>query len=59
MKKGDFIIYDPVGMLKKIAEETKKAKKVARSRNHKRKAAQNVRYRSKFPNQRRRNRRSV
>lgn len=44
MKKGDFIIYDPVGMLKKIAEETKKAKKVARARNHKRKAAQNVRY---------------
>lgn len=39
MKKGDFIIYDPVGMLKKIAEETKKAKKVARARNHKRKAA--------------------
>ena len=29
MKKGDFIIYDPVGMLKKIAEETKKAKQEA------------------------------
>lgn len=26
MKKGDFIIYDPVGMLKKIAEEAEKAK---------------------------------
>ena len=26
MKKGDFIIYDPVGMLKKIAAETEKAK---------------------------------
>lgn len=24
MKKGDFIVYDPVGMLKKIAEETEK-----------------------------------
>ena len=29
MKKGDFIIYDPVGMLKKIAEEAKKAKQEA------------------------------
>ena len=29
MKKGDFIIYDPVGMLKKIAEETEKAKQEA------------------------------
>ena len=26
MKKGDFIIYDPVGMLKKIAAEAEKAK---------------------------------
>ena len=26
MNKGDFIIYDPVGMLKKIAEEAGKAK---------------------------------
>ena len=26
MKKGDFIIYDPVGMLKKIAEEAEKAR---------------------------------
>ena len=25
MKKGDFIIYDPVGMLKKIATEAEKA----------------------------------
>ena len=24
MKKGDFIIYDPVGMLKNIAEEAEK-----------------------------------
>lgn len=37
MKKGDFIIYDPVGMLKKIAEETKK-QKAARARKRKRKA---------------------
>ena len=29
MKKGDFIIYDPVGMLKKIAQEAEKAKKEA------------------------------
>lgn len=29
MKKGDFIIYDPVGMLKKIAEESEKAKQDA------------------------------
>ena len=29
MKKGDFIIYDPVGMLKKIAEESEKAKREA------------------------------
>lgn len=29
MKKGGFIIYDPVGMLKKIAEEAKKAKQEA------------------------------
>ena len=29
MKKGDFIIYDPVGMLKKIAQETEKAKQEA------------------------------
>ena len=27
MKKGDFIIYDPVGMLKKIAKEAEKATK--------------------------------
>ena len=26
MKKGDFIIYDPVGILKKIAAEAEKAK---------------------------------
>lgn len=32
MKKGDFIIYDPVGMLKKIAEETKKSKKSGKSK---------------------------
>lgn len=29
MKKGDFIIYDPVGMLKKIVEEAEKAKQEA------------------------------
>jgi hypothetical protein len=29
MKKGDFIIYDPVGTLKKIAEESEKAKQEA------------------------------
>ena len=29
MKKGDFIIYDPVGMLKKIGEEDEKAKQEA------------------------------
>ena len=29
MKKGDFIIYDPVGMLKKIAEKAEKAKQEA------------------------------
>ena len=29
MKKGDFIIYDPVGVLKKIAEESEKAKQEA------------------------------
>ena len=29
MKKGDFIIYDPVGMLKKIAEEDEKTKQEA------------------------------
>ena len=29
MKKGDFIIYDPVGMLQKIAEEAEKAKQEA------------------------------
>lgn len=29
MKKGDFIIYDPVGMLKKIAEEVEKEKQEA------------------------------
>ena len=29
MKKGDFIIYDPVGMLKKTAQETEKAKQEA------------------------------
>ena len=29
MKKGDFIIYDPVGMLKKIAEEAAKARREA------------------------------
>ena len=29
MKKGDFIIYDPVGMLKKIAQETEKSKQEA------------------------------
>ena len=29
MKKGDFIINDPVGMLKKIAEEDEKAKQEA------------------------------
>ena len=26
MNKGDFIIYDPVGMLKKIVEEAEKSK---------------------------------
>ena len=29
MKKGDFIIYDPIGMLKKIAKEAEKAKQEA------------------------------
>ena len=29
MKKGDYIIYDPVGMLKKIATEAEKAKQEA------------------------------
>ena len=29
MKKGDFIIYNPVGVLKKMAEEIKKAKQKA------------------------------
>ena len=29
MKKGDFIIYDPVGMLKNVVEEAKKAKQEA------------------------------
>lgn len=29
MKKGDFIIYDPVGMLKKIAKESEKEKQEA------------------------------
>ena len=29
MKKGDYIIYDPVGMLKKIVKEVKKAKQKA------------------------------
>ena len=29
MKKGDFIIYDPVGMLKKIADEAEKSKQEA------------------------------
>lgn len=29
MKKGDFIIYDPVGMLKKIAKEAEKDKQEA------------------------------
>ena len=29
MNNGDFIIYDPVGMLKKIAEETEKSKQEA------------------------------
>ena len=29
MKKGDFIIYAPVGMLKKIAQEAEKAKQEA------------------------------
>ena len=29
MKKGDYIIYDPVGMLRKIAEEAEKAKQEA------------------------------
>ena len=29
MKKGDFIIYDPVGMLKKISEEVEKARQEA------------------------------
>ena len=29
MKKGDFIIYDPVGMLKKIAKEAETAKQEA------------------------------
>jgi hypothetical protein len=32
MKKGDFIIYDPVGMLKKIAEEVEKAKQEAKKK---------------------------
>ena len=26
MNKGDFIIYDPVGMLKNVVEEAEKAK---------------------------------
>ena len=30
MNKGDFIIYDPVGMLKKIVEEDEKAKQEGR-----------------------------
>lgn len=29
MNKGDFIIYDPVGMLKKIAEEAEKTRQEA------------------------------
>ena len=29
MNNSDFIIYDPVGMMKKIAEETVKAKQEA------------------------------
>ena len=29
MKKGDFIIYDPVGMLKNVVEEAEKAKQEA------------------------------
>ena len=29
MKKADFIIYDPVGMLKEIVEEVEKAKQEA------------------------------
>ena len=32
MKKGDFIIYDPVGMLKKIAEEAEKPKQEAENK---------------------------
>ena len=32
MKKGDFIIYDPVGMLKKIAEEAEKSKQEAENK---------------------------
>ena len=34
MKKGDFIIYDPVGMLKKIAAEAEKAKQEAEKNEH-------------------------
>lgn len=34
MNNGDFIIYDPVGMLKKIAEETEKAKQEAEKNEH-------------------------
>ena len=29
MKKGDFIIYDPVGMLKNVVAEAEKAKQEA------------------------------
>ena len=32
MKKGDFIIYDPVGMLKRIAKEAEKAKQEAKKK---------------------------
>lgn len=32
MKKGDFIIYDPVGMLKKIAKEAEKVKQEAKNK---------------------------
>lgn len=33
MKKGDFIIYDPVGMLKKIAKKAEKTKQKADKQN--------------------------
>ena len=50
MNKGDFIIYDPVGMLKKIAADTSDAKRRARTETGKNEVIENMTFKEWIKN---------